>query len=100
MISYKALLVAALGRRLDVAVANDSGLGHMLAISEVPLILLYGRHSPAKYAPRTPHLTTFWAQDFGGPEHERIPLDRVAHALGEVLRQSRPGLLAPRESSC
>ncbi|MBC7103020.1 MAG: glycosyltransferase family 9 protein, partial [Parvibaculum sp.] len=94
------LLVAALGRRLDVAVANDSGLGHMLAISEVPLILLYGRHSPAKYAPRTPHLTTFWAQDFGGPEHDRIPLDRVARALDEVLGQSRPGLLAPRESSC
>lgn len=79
------LLVAALGRRLKAAVANDSGLGHMLAISEVPLILLYGRHSPAKYAPRTPHLTTFWAQDFGGPEHELIPLGKVAAALRETL---------------
>ncbi|MEP2828442.1 glycosyltransferase family 9 protein [Parvibaculum sp.] len=79
------LLVAALGRRLDAAVANDSGLGHMLAISEVPLILLYGRHSPAKYAPRTPRLTTFWAQDFGGPGHELIPLTRVSAALRETL---------------
>ncbi|HAC57008.1 MAG: ADP-heptose--LPS heptosyltransferase [Parvibaculum sp.] len=79
------LLVAALGQRLDLAVANDSGLGHMLAISEVPLILLYGRHSPAKYAPRTPHLTTFWAQDFGGPEHERIPLEKVVAALDAEL---------------
>ena len=57
----------------------------MLAISEVPLILLYGRHSPAKYAPRTPHLTTFWAQDFGGPEHERIPLEKVVAALDAEL---------------
>ena len=79
------LLVAALGRRLTAAVANDSGLGHMLAISEVPLILLYGRHSPAKYAPRTPRLTTFWAQDFGGPEHELIPLEKVSAALSDML---------------
>lgn len=79
------LLVAALGRRLEVAIANDSGLGHMLAISEVPLILLYGRHSPAKYAPRTPGLVTFWAQDFGGPEHELIPLEDVSTALRERL---------------
>lgn len=79
------LLVAALGRRLAAAVANDSGLGHMLAISEVPLMLLYGRHAPAKYAPLTPHLTTFWAQDFGGPAHELIPLQKVSAALREAL---------------
>ncbi len=79
------LLVAALGRRLDVAVANDSGLGHMLAISNIPLILLYGRHSPAKYAPRTPFLQTVWAQDYGGPEHERIPLDRLTAEFDRAL---------------
>ena len=79
------LLVAALGRRLAAAVANDSGLGHMLAISDIPLILLYGRHAPAKYAPLTPRLTTFWARDFGGPEHERIPLQKVSAAFRETL---------------
>lgn len=79
------LLVASLGRRLDVAVANDSGLGHMLAISNIPLILLYGRHSPAKYAPRTPFLQTVWAQDYGGPEHDRIPLERLTAELDKAL---------------
>lgn len=79
------LLVAALGRRLNVAVANDSGLGHMLAISEIPLILLYGRHSPAKYAPHTPFLQTVWAQDYGGPEHDRIPLDRLTAEFDKAL---------------
>lgn len=82
------LLVAALGRRLDVAVANDSGLGHMLAISSIPLILLYGRHSPAKYAPRTPFLQTVWAQDYGGPEHERIPLERLTAEFDAALSAS------------
>lgn len=79
------LLVAALGRRLDVAIANDSGLGHMLAISNMPLILLYGRHSPAKYAPHTPFLRTVWAEEYGGPEHERIPLDRLTAEFDKVL---------------
>ena len=79
------LLVAALGRRLDIAVANDSGLGHMLAISNIPLILLYGRHSPAKYAPRTPFLRTVWAQEYGGPEHERIPLERLTAEFDKAL---------------
>lgn len=79
------LLVAALGRRLDVAVANDSGLGHMLAISDIPLILLYGRHSPAKYAPRTPFLQTVWAVEYGGPEHDRIPLERLTAEFDKAL---------------
>jgi ADP-heptose:LPS heptosyltransferase len=79
------LLVAALGRRLELAVANDSGIGHMLAISNVPLILLYGRHSPAKYAPRTPRLRTVWAQEFGGPDHGLIPLERVASEFDAAL---------------
>jgi len=82
------LLVAALGRRLAAAIANDSGLGHMLAIAEIPLVLIYGRHSPEKYAPRTPQLHTVWAQDFGGPEHSRVPYAAVATALRTALDTS------------
>lgn len=83
------LLVSALGRRLKAAVANDSGLGHMLALSSVPLILLFGRHTPAKYAPRVPALQHFWAMDNGGPELSRIPLAEVEKALLGVLDGAR-----------
>lgn len=79
------MLVSALGSRLNAALANDSGIGHMLALSGGPLVLLYGRHAPEKYAPRTPRLTTLWAETFGGPSHELIPLAAVEAALFEAL---------------
>lgn len=82
------MLVSALGRRLQAALANDSGIGHMLALSGVPLVLLYGRHSPEKYAPRTPRLTTLWAGNFGGPSHERIPEEAVEAALFGALART------------
>lgn len=85
------LLVAALGRRLEAAVANDSGLGHMLSLSSIPLVLLYGRHSPLKYAPRIQSLYYFWAQDFGSTDHEAIPLKNVAAALNAALNASPAG---------
>ncbi|NIJ43351.1 ADP-heptose:LPS heptosyltransferase [Parvibaculum indicum] len=84
------LLVAALGRRLAGSIANDSGLGHLLAISSKPLVLLYGRHTPAKYAPLAPGLRTVWAQEFGGMDHTLIPLDRVEREMEAALAQTGP----------
>lgn len=82
------LLVAALGRRMAGSIANDSGLGHLLAISGKPLVLLYGRHTPAKYAPLAPGLRTVWAHEFGGGDHTLIPLDRVEHEMEAALAQT------------
>lgn len=79
------LLVSALGRRMAGSIANDSGLGHLLAISGKPLILLYGRHTPFKYAPLAARLKTVWAQDFGGPDHALIPLDLVEREMEAAL---------------
>ncbi|MAB13310.1 glycosyltransferase family 9 protein [Parvibaculum sp.] len=82
------LLVAALGRRMAGSIANDSGLGHLLAISAKPLVLLYGRHTPAKYAPLVPGLRSVWAQEFGGLDHKLIPLNRVEHEMEAALAQT------------
>lgn len=82
------LLVSALGRRMAGSIANDSGLGHLLAISGKPLVLLYGRHTPAKYAPLAPGLRTVWAQEFGSPDHTLIPLDRVEQEMEAALAQT------------
>ncbi len=35
-------LTAAVGRHLAAAIANDSGLGHLLATASVPLVSLFG----------------------------------------------------------
>jgi ADP-heptose:LPS heptosyltransferase len=79
------LLTIALSRRLAVAVANDSGAGHMMAATEVPLISLFGPTSPEKFAPITPRLTVLRAQSFGGDSMDAIPLTAVSDAIDAIL---------------
>ena len=44
-------LVACLAKRLDFAISIDNGVMHMLALSKVPIITLFGPTDPAKFAP-------------------------------------------------
>lgn len=77
------LLTIALGTRCAMAVANDSGVGHMLGASNVPLISLFGPTPAAKFAPNTQHQHAILeAKDFPpmvGEENvmARIPVDVV-----------------------
>ncbi|MDR3441296.1 glycosyltransferase family 9 protein [Telmatospirillum sp.] len=84
------MLTIALGRRLSVAVANDSGAGHMLAAAEVPLISLFGPTLPEKFAPVTPRLSILRAQSFGGETMEAIPLSAVANLIDIILEGGNP----------
>jgi ADP-heptose:LPS heptosyltransferase len=45
-------LVACLGKRLDFAITIDNGIMHMLSLSKVPLISLFGPTNSEKFAPR------------------------------------------------
>jgi len=78
-------LTIALGRRLQAAVANDSGTGHMLAAADIPLLSLFGPTPAAKFAPTTPGLRLLRAQDFGGDTMESIPVTAVVTVLREML---------------
>ena len=44
-------LVACLGKRLDFAVSIDNGIMHMLSLSKVPMISLFGPTDSEKFAP-------------------------------------------------
>tara|TARA_Y100000590_G_scaffold452666_1_gene596248 strand:- start:154 stop:1143 length:990 start_codon:yes stop_codon:yes gene_type:complete len=44
-------LVACLAKRLDFAISIDNGVMHMLALSKVPIITLFGPTDSAKFAP-------------------------------------------------
>jgi ADP-heptose:LPS heptosyltransferase len=79
------LLTIALARRLAVAVANDSGAGHMMAAAEVPLVSLFGPTAAAQFAPITPHLTIIRAQDFGGEAMSAIPFQIVADTVDRLI---------------
>ena len=80
------LLTLALAGRLAVAVANDSGGGHLLAAGGVALVSLFGPSSPAKFAPLATRLTVVTAQEFGGVEMVAIPVDAVIAAAETMLR--------------
>lgn len=79
------LLTLALAERLVVAVANDSGGGHLLAAGGVPLVSLFGPSSPAKFAPLAKRLNILTAQEFGGADMVEIPTKAVAGAIEAML---------------
>lgn len=82
-------LAMALASRLRVAVANCSGIGHMLAAGGSPMVSLYGPTRPTSFAPYTPTLTTLWARDFDASGTiDAIPLETVASALEERFLDS------------
>ena len=45
-------LVTALSSRLDTAVSIDNGIMHMIALANIPMIVLFGPTSPEKFAPK------------------------------------------------
>ena len=79
------LLTVALAGRMAVAVANDSGGGHLLAAGGAPLVSLFGPTSPAKFAPLAAKLAVLTAQEFGSVEMAAIPVDAVAAAVEKLL---------------
>ncbi len=83
----------AIGRRLAAAVANDSGIGHLLGILGTPLVSLFGPTDPARWRPYTSAGVLIRAQDFGGEAMEAISVDPVFAAVSRLLSSSpQPGL--------
>ncbi len=84
-IAASPLFTMAVGQRLAVAVANDSGTGHLLAASGCPLVSLFGPSPAAKFAPAARRLVLIDAQRFGGDEMTDIPLGAVSDAVERCL---------------
>ncbi|HTU54121.1 MAG TPA: glycosyltransferase family 9 protein [Acetobacteraceae bacterium] len=80
------LLTMALARRLAVAVANDSGIGHLIAAAGTRLVSLFGPTAPEKFAPQAPGVSVIRAQDFGAAAMSAIPEAAVLAATAALLR--------------
>jgi ADP-heptose:LPS heptosyltransferase len=79
------LYTLALGQRLAVAVANDSGTGHLLAASGCAMVSLFGPSPAGKFAPAARRLEIVAAQRFGASEMAAIPLAAVIEAVERSL---------------
>lgn len=82
---YDPLLTIALGGRLTAALSNDSGIAHMLAVANTPLVVMYGPTVYEKFPPMTDDITVIRAEAFGAREMRAIPVDDVKDALLERL---------------
>jgi ADP-heptose:LPS heptosyltransferase len=84
-IAASPLYTLAVGERLAVAVANDSGAGHLLAASGCAMVSLFGPSGAAKFAPAARRLEIVAAQSFGGEDMAAIPLAAVIAAVERSL---------------
>jgi ADP-heptose:LPS heptosyltransferase len=79
----------ALGRRLDATVANDSGIGHLMAAIGTPLVSLFGPSDAERWAPFGERCIVVRAQEFGAETMESIPVDAVSNAVAQLLEGAR-----------
>lgn len=78
-------LTMAIARQLHAAVANDSGIGHLFAAADIPLVSLFGPTDHRKCGPWTDKVRFLCAQDFGGTTPDVIPVLAVRKALNLAL---------------
>ena len=79
------ILVIALAMKLKVAIANDSGTGHMFALSGTSLVSLFSKHNPIKYAPNAKKLIILDSKTWGGTDPNLIPLKEVENSINKLL---------------
>jgi ADP-heptose:LPS heptosyltransferase len=78
-------LAIAIGRRLAAAVADDSGIGHLLALVGTPLVSLFGPTDADRRRPFTSRGVVVSAQDLGGTTMEAIPVEPVFAAVEALI---------------
>ena len=70
---------------LSCALANDSGISHMLSTNYCPLIKLFGPKSSAKFTPKNDNLKTISSNEFNSKNVSLIPVDRVFQEMNKIL---------------
>lgn len=78
-------LTVALGERLAVAVSNDCGAAHLLALSKVAMVSLFGPSNSRKFRPFTPRCEVFDARTWGSSEIGAIPVAAISPAVDRLL---------------
>jgi ADP-heptose:LPS heptosyltransferase len=86
---YRLEFAIAICHRLSAAVANDSGIGHLLGAIGTPLVTLFGPTDAARWAPFTKAGIIVRSQEFGGDTMDAIPVEPVLRAVDRVISKSQ-----------
>lgn len=81
-------LTVALGERMAAAVSNDCGAAHLLALSRVPMVSLFGPSNARKFRPFTPRCVVLDARTWGSSDIDAIPVEAVSPAVARVLAEA------------
>ena len=75
-------LVTALSSRLDQAVSIDNGVMHMMSLSNIPMIILFGPTNSEKFAPKNNFIKTLDSKKIHGTDDiESISVDEVYNLI-------------------
>jgi len=78
-------IVAGSTKFINCAVANDSGIGHMLSTKYCPLIKLFGHKDSKKFTPKHQNLISIISSEFKSNDISDIPISRVIGELNKVI---------------
>lgn len=84
-------LTIALAAQANLCIANDGGVGHILASSNTPTISMWGPTDPLKSTPNGNHVHVVTAQEFGGHNMAAIPVDAIFEKAKLYLQCPQPG---------
>jgi ADP-heptose:LPS heptosyltransferase len=75
-------LVTALSSRLDMAVSIDNGIMHMMALADIPMIVLFGPTNSDKFAPKNNYTKVIDSKKVHGVKDiDSISVDEVYNLI-------------------
>lgn len=78
----------ALARLADLSIANDGGVGHILASSDSPIISMWGPTDPYKSTPNGKGVHVMYARDYGEAKMETLTVDLIYNQAKKMLGSS------------
>jgi len=70
-------MTIALARLADLSIANDGGVGHIMASADHPLISMWGPTDPYKSTPNGARVHVMYARDYGAPAMDTLTVDMI-----------------------
>lgn len=77
----------ALARLADLSIANDGGVGHILASADRPIISMWGPTDPYKSTPNGKGVHVMYAREYGEAKMETLTVDLIHSQAKKMLEK-------------